>query len=395
MQTTMSHGSDDRSFLTGPTLYLRGIERDDAKVSSAWIPSLFPAPADLVLERLEAEEARDEEWMRYRLVACRRSDDRPVGSVECESEDQRSCYISIHSDPLLGEADAIRAEILRLVVPWLLHEREMMVVWLEAPEGDRAVAEAGAGLGMRVAFRLREAVWHDGSRQAVICYEALHPAWVERLGMPGAAEEGSVERSVRSPAPPRWTGEAPPNAFVVGERLYLRPIEQADAEEMARWSAKEPESFHDTGRHIRSPIANWKWNRKHAEADPPSWIRFAIVAKEGDVVIGMNGLLGIDWIARTAETETEIVRPDYRGTGYGTEAKHLLLEYAFERLGLHMVRSYVWEFNTRSRDALIKQGYRIAGRVAWTGLKNAQFVDDLVFDLLASEWRESRKAVSR
>ena len=392
MRTTMSLSPDDRSFLSGPTLYFRGIERDDSKVSSAWNPALFPVPSDLVLERLEEEKPTDEEWMKYRLVACRRSDDQPVGSFACESSDQRSCWLSIHADPLRADADAIRAEILRIVVPWQLQEREMMVVWLEAPEGDRAVAEAAAEIGMDVACRFREATWHDGSRQALICYQALHPTWVERLGVPKQPEEGPVKRIVRSPAPPRWTGEAPPNAFAVGERLYLRPIEQEDAEEIARWSAKEVESFHDTGRQIRSPISNWKWNRKHAEDELPSWIRFAIVAKEGDVVIGANGILDIDWIARTAETETEIFRPEYRGAGFGTEAKHLLLDYAFERLGLHMVRSYVWEFNTRSRDALIKQGYRVAGRVAWTGVKNAQFVDDLVFDLLASEWRESRRS---
>ena len=160
---------------------------------------------------------------------------------------------------------------------------------------------------------------------------------------------------------------------------------------MARWSTRETEVFHDNGRHVRSPISTAHWHRKMAEDDPPGAIRFALVAKEGDVLIGANGLLDLDWIAKTAETESEITRPEYRGAGYGTEAKHLLLEYAFERLGLHMVKSFAWTFNTRSCGALRKQGYRDAGALVWSGIKHGEFVGDNAFDLLASEWRAARR----
>jgi RimJ/RimL family protein N-acetyltransferase len=180
------------------------------------------------------------------------------------------------------------------------------------------------------------------------------------------------------------------NATLVGNRIYLRPIEQADAEEIARWSMRETDTAFDIGRAFRSPITYWHFSRKLHEAEPPTWSRFAICLLSDNSIIGANGLAGIDWIHRTAETETEIVRPNYRGNGYGTEAKHLLLEYAFEHLGLHMVRSMAWAFNTRSCEALRKQGYRDAGRLAWTGIKSGDFADDLVFDLLASEWRAAR-----
>ena len=180
------------------------------------------------------------------------------------------------------------------------------------------------------------------------------------------------------------------NAVVVGERIHLRPMEQADAEAIARWSMRETQTSFDTGRGLRSPIGYWVWNRKAAESEPPNWTRFAICLNSTGEPIGSNGLAFLDWINRTAESETEIVRPTYRGSGYGTEAKHLLLEYAFEVLGLHMVQSFAWAFNLPSCAALRKQGYRDAGRLAWTGIKNGEFVDDLVFDLLASEWRAAR-----
>jgi RimJ/RimL family protein N-acetyltransferase len=383
--------SEAPSFLTGPELYLRGIDRDDAKVMNAWHPSPYPLPSDLAVEQLEESISKDAVEGTFRYVACRRADDAPVGSVEFYSEDQRSCWTTVYANPLLADADAIQAEIVRIFVPWMLHEREMMVIWLEAPEDDKGVASAAAELGMAIAYRYREAVLRNGAREDRICYEALHPVWVERLGKPRGFVEGEPVREPRAPAPPRWTGEIPERAFAVGERLYLRPIEQEDAEEMARLDAIETDPTHDTGRHLRSPISNWTWNRKNAEDEPPSWIRFAIVAKVGDVVIGSLGLLDIDWVNKTAETEMWIERPEYRGAGYGTEAKHLILDYAFERLGLHMVYCYAWEFNERSWKAMVKQGYRLAGRMSWTGVKHAEFIGDLTFDLLASEWRAARR----
>jgi RimJ/RimL family protein N-acetyltransferase len=92
-------------------------------------------------------------------------------------------------------------------------------------------------------------------------------------------------------------------------------------------------------------------------------------------------------VHRTAETETEIFQPRYRSTGLGTEAKHLLLDYAFDRLGLHMIYSFVGEANTRSAAALRKQGYRDAGYAAWITLMPGSMRGYLIFDLLASEWR--------
>ena len=68
----------------------------------------------------------------------------------------------------------------------------------------------------------------------------------------------------------------------------------------------------------------------------------------------------------------------------------MLLEYAFERLGLNMIWSWVKMSNTRSQAALRKQGYRDAGRVHWVNFAPAGFDDAAMFDILASEWRAAR-----
>ena len=306
----------------------------------------------------------------------------------------RDCCLMFPRFSGLYRGSELTAEMLRLVVPWLIHEHDNMTVTVLLASGDPVTNKAARVTGMKVAYILREAIMgRDGTRRDLECWQALHPTWLARLGRQPEAVLGNIERDVRSPARFIYKGrnqDPPLNATIVGERLYMRPIEQADSDEIARWSMRETDTAFDIGRSSRSPISYWHWNRKNSEAEPPSWIRFAICLRSDHSVIGANGLAFVDWIHRTAETETEIVRPDFRGSGYGTEAKHLMLEFAFERIGLHMVRSMAWAFNTRSCEALRKQGYRDAGRLAWTGIKSGDFADDLVFDLLAEEWRAAR-----
>ena len=400
-------GSAGQTFLVGDAIYLRGLELADAKRASAWRASPFPIPAERAEEILKKDVPAQAERHKLHLLACRRADDEPVGAVTIEINGWRTALLRLHTDRPGGTAapdaaaTAVKAELLGLVVPWLSAERHLMVVWTEIDAGDAAVLAAAEALGMRPAFRLREALWRDGRRRDQVTYEILHAAWVERLGDPGPGitAAGEPVRTARSPARsaapadrPEGPTAPPRNAVMVGERLVLRPMEVDDAEAIARWSREETETFWDNGRPVRSPLVLAHFTREDSKSDPPADIEFAIALRDGGELIGDNGLYGIDWVHRTAETGTYIYRPQHRGGGLGTEAKHLLLAYAFDRLGLHMVRSFVWGPNTRSATALRKQGYRDAGRLRWTSLQGGEFVDDLAFDLLAGEWRAHRDA---
>jgi len=164
---------------------------------------------------------------------------------------------------------------------------------------------------MQQAYVLREAyACRGGGREDQIGYQALHPTWLAKLGAPPSTMFGNVERDVRSPAPLRYRrreDDPPANAFLVGNRVYLKPIEQEDAEGIAKWAMRETQTAFDVGRSPRSPISYWHWIRKNYESEPPTWVRFAICTLEDDAVIGSNGIAFIDWIHKTAETETEIV----------------------------------------------------------------------------------------
>ena len=396
--TDTTPGSAGQTFLVGDTLYLRGLELGDATRPGAWRDSPFPIPKERAEEVLKKDEPKQAEHRKTRLVACRIADDQPVGSVTYQIWGWRTAELRVSADGALGPAGAeVKAEIIRLVVPWLLHERHLMAVYAEIEGGEPAMETALAAVGMRPAARLRDAIWRDGARHDHYWYEALHPGWVERLGDPRASLDG-VEPGAAPPTPrPRRPAATfasaetlPRNVVTAGERVYLRALEPEDAEQLARWSRQETETFFDNGRAPRSAVIYSHFAKKAYEDDPPEHVEFAVVLRENDELIGEVGLYDISWIHRTAETGSYLYRAERRSGGLGSEAKHLLLEYAFERLGFHMLRSFVWSPNTRSAAALRKQGYRDAGRLCWTSPRGAEFVDDLSFDLLAEEWRANR-----
>ena len=405
-------GSDGQTFLVGDTLYLRGLELTDAKYVRSWRFAPFPINAERAEEILKKEIPASGKGGKRWLLAVRRSDDVPVGSVSWNSWTWQMADIQLHPDPILSPAarSAFRVEVLGLLGPYLMHEREFMCLGVSLPDGDPAALQAALAAGFDEIGRLREAVLVDGRRRDDIQLEALHPGWITTLGDPRLGDatfratvesqraefagRPPVNRRIGSIPADQIPADFPPAAIAVGERIYIRPLQPEDADDMAAWSRKETETFFDTGRGLVSGILMAKHIRDLAEDDLPGSLRFAIVLRDGDVLIGANGVEEIDWLTRTAETESFFHRPDYCGNGYGTEAKHLLLEFVFERLGLHMVRSFVWQPNGRSAAALRKQGYRDAGIFHWDGFKNAVPANALMFDFLATEWRALRDAAN-
>jgi RimJ/RimL family protein N-acetyltransferase len=182
------------------------------------------------------------------------------------------------------------------------------------------------------------------------------------------------------------------NPVLVSDRVYLRPLEVDDATVLAEASHYETDTFMERGREIHSPIAWKKYVEELYERQPTDGeVQFAVCLTENDEFIGMIGLEFVDLVNGVAETGSWFHNPDYRNKGYGTEAKHLILEYAFHRLYLERIISVVFEPNTRSAAALAKQGYKPAGRLKYDDLKDGRYQDLLLFDLLREDWLAARE----
>jgi N-acetyltransferase len=389
---------EGQSYLIGDTIYLRGAELGDAKWATAWRPRPFPISAEEAEQQLKKNVPEEAEKRVALLIACRRDDGRPVGSARIDDSDPTNTTIALHADPALGAAGAlVQAEMLGQLVPWLSGERYRPVVVLATDTGLEPVCVAAESVGMRPAVRLREGIWRDGQRHDMVFYECLNPVWITRLGDPGPgiAVAGEPVATPKAPAPRRDHDaklSLPPNALIGSQRLALRPMQMDDAETIANLIRGEPDASFGHSRFPYSAIGLADWFGEMAEKDPAPDVELAVVLRETGTLIGETGLYCIDWIARTAESGYWLYRAADRDKGYGTEANLLLLEYAFDRLGMNMIWAWVKERNPRSQAALRKQGYRDAGRFTWSGYGPDGFENARMFDLLAPEWRSARDA---
>jgi len=375
-----------QTFLVGDEIYLRQVEKSDAALTVSWRPSLLPFSPERTESWIEDDLAKGRQsWH----VIVRKADDRVVGSITFRGRGPAT-YLDGYVDPFYGaQGERWKAEAFRLVLPWLVDEQHRVSLQISVPATETQVIAALEASGARQTARFRQMLSHNGERVDLLCFAYLNAMWVARLGDPFATE---LQRSGTGqprpvPAPVRLEGDPPKNAMLVGQRVYLKPIDKEDAEEMARWTRRETEADFGVSRLLASK-ANKTWSRLDGQNDKmQSIVGFAIRLRETDETLGDVALIDVNYFHRYAETGSWIYKPQFRGSGYGSEAKHLLLEYAFDTLGLHTVRSHVAQANLRSAAALRKQGYREAGRLEWIELANGRYTGDVVFDLLASEWR--------
>lgn len=181
------------------------------------------------------------------------------------------------------------------------------------------------------------------------------------------------------------------NPVMAGPRLYIRPTEPEDGAVFSEIDITEDELFVDDGpRYAFSVMASKAWIENFSGEALPERLQFSACLIEDDRCIGFVGLGDIDWIHRSAATSAIFLPGDFRGRGFGTEAKHLLLEYAFEHIGLHTLVSWIWQRNERSVAAILKQGYKPAGMLRFEAIDQGRYYDVLVFDLLREDWLPAR-----
>lgn len=106
-----------------------------------------------------------------------------------------------------------------------------------------------------------------------------------------------------------------------------------------------------------------------------------------DRPIGNIGIHGIERENGIATTGAAIGEKDCWGKGYGTEAKMILLEYAFNTLNLRKIYSRVLAINPRSRAYSEKCGYVLEAILPKHHFRQGRYVDELVLAVYADAWR--------
>ena len=175
-----------------------------------------------------------------------------------------------------------------------------------------------------------------------------------------------------------------PLHFLVGERIYLRPLEAEDEQYFYPWF-NNYEIMKMVGEVY--PLSREKTrNRLEEWISASDSISLTIVIHGEDRIIGTVGLLHVDTIHRRAELGIIIGEEEYWSKGYGTEAIALLLQYGFNRLNLHMVYLGYIEFNEMARKCYENLGFCHDGVIRDKYCVNGTYYNCIMMSILREEW---------
>ena len=173
---------------------------------------------------------------------------------------------------------------------------------------------------------------------------------------------------------------------LTGTRVTLREMRVSDApslfamlttEEVARFISPPPTTVEGFERFIM-----WA-NRERAAG---TYACFAIVPHGMDTAIGIFQVRQIEPAWGTAEWGFAIGSP-FWGTGAFSDGAKLVLDFAFETIGVHRLEARAAVQNARGNAALRKLGAVQEGVLRRSFLRNGQYLDQALWAILDEDWQ--------
>jgi diamine N-acetyltransferase len=178
----------------------------------------------------------------------------------------------------------------------------------------------------------------------------------------------------------------PDEAFLLGRRVRLRPLERADLPRYQELFSDAEINLLYGGLGVPENLA--KLQRRYDAGEYDTTDRFVLFVIEVDgTLIGAMQLSNTENLPSRAATFGIIIGdPEYLGHGYGTEASTLLLDYAFAVLGYHKINLDLFEYNARAQAMYEKLGFVVEGRRRENHWSRGRFWDDILMGVTAEEW---------
>ena len=174
------------------------------------------------------------------------------------------------------------------------------------------------------------------------------------------------------------------------ERLILQEFRPDDFAAVREYEGREVRY------HYEKPLAGDEGVRAYldqsiawSQETPRTHYRLALTLPPEDVARGRISLA----LTFAEFREWEIgwtVDWRYWGLGYATEGARVLLDFAFETLGVHRVVAFCNVNNQASARVMEKIGMQQDGRLRETLWWNNCWTDELIFSILDREWEKAR-----
>ncbi|PKO12751.1 MAG: N-acetyltransferase [Chloroflexi bacterium HGW-Chloroflexi-10] len=173
--------------------------------------------------------------------------------------------------------------------------------------------------------------------------------------------------------------------FLNGKQVYLRPIEKEDLPILQVW-ANDPMLRGLTGDVLPTSFSGIEAYVDKIAADSDR-VWFGIVLKETNQLIGECGLLRMFPAWRTTDLSIILGDKEARGKGFGREAMHLLLDYAFGYLNFHRVSIGVVGMNEQALRFYEQAGFIREGIQRDGYFYNHRYQDFVMLSMLEDEFR--------
>jgi RimJ/RimL family protein N-acetyltransferase len=179
------------------------------------------------------------------------------------------------------------------------------------------------------------------------------------------------------------------------EMVLLRPLQATDVDNLLDISLNEPET--------------WEYSlvRANGKENLENYIQLALKAKENKTEFpfvvfdkktgkyaGSTRFYDINMAFKTVQLGYTWYGKEFRGTGLNKHSKYLLLQYAFETLGMERVEFRADNNNLRSIAAMKSIGCKVEGvlRSHMPTLGSDVRRDSIILSILKDEWFDEVKA---
>jgi N-acetyltransferase len=176
---------------------------------------------------------------------------------------------------------------------------------------------------------------------------------------------------------------------LTGTRVALRPLERSDRDGLVRAAAD-------------GELWAMRVTSVPSEETVDAWIERAIAGREagtmlpyvtvvGDEIVGSTRFWKLDRQNRTVEIGHTWIAKSWQRSFVNTEAKLLMLAYAFDELGLNRVQFMTHAHNERSRAAILRLGAVEEGLLRKERIMSDGHVrDSIVFSIIDDDWPSVR-----
>ena len=176
--------------------------------------------------------------------------------------------------------------------------------------------------------------------------------------------------------------------MIIGTKATLLPFDECHLSRVQSW-VNDPGLRWGTG--TEGPVSDFEHRRWYERLMSDRSQRAFIIGQGRGAdakPVGVIGLRGLDLRSRCAEYWIYIGEASARGKGIAADASKLILAFAFNTLGLNRIFLFVSANNQPAIQLYDKLGFTREGVCREAAFQDGQFVDRLLFSMLAKEYRD-------